>query len=51
MIKRTNTELCLIPSFIRSGGDLSILDEFDFCIFYYRDIKNLHNYFEITVES
>ena len=39
MGKCTYTELCLIPNFIRIGGDLLILDEFDFFIFFYRDIK------------
>ena len=32
--KCTNTEWCLIPNFIRIGGDLKILDEFDFFIFF-----------------
>ena len=36
--KWTNTEWRLIPNFIRIVGDL-ILDEFDFFIFFYRDIK------------
>ena len=31
--KCTNTEWCLIPNFIKIGGDLSILDEFDFLNF------------------
>ena len=39
--KCTNTEWCLIPNFIKIGGDLSILNEFDFIIFFYRDIKFL----------
>ena len=37
--KCNNTEWCLIPNFIRIVGDLQILDEFDFVIFFYRDIK------------
>ena len=30
----TNTEWCSIPNFIKIGGDLSILDEFDFFYFF-----------------
>ena len=37
--KCTNTEWCLIPNFIRIVGDVEVLDEFDYFIFFYRDIK------------
>ena len=34
VLKCTNTEWCLIPNFIRIVGELWILDEFDFFIFF-----------------
>ena len=32
--KCTNTEWCLIPNFIKISGDLLILDEFDFFVYF-----------------
>ena len=37
--KCNNSECCLVSNFIRIGGDLSILDEFDFFLSWHQIIK------------